>query len=112
MSSSGQAITATVYVFKTTDNTPITGDTANIALRLIKDGTEVTPAGSIAEVDATNCPGLYKMPLTGSENTGHFMTLHGKSTTMNSVIRPVQWTNENLPTANPGAAACSPIAAG
>lgn len=104
MASSGQAITASFYAFIASTSLGKTGDSASFTMRIVKDGTEATPAGAVVEIDATNCPGLYKIPLTGAENTGGFMALHGKSSTSGVVLQPALWTNENLPTAVPGAA--------
>ena len=66
---------------------------SEITLRLVSDGSVSTPSGSLAEVDATNLPGLYKLLITSGENDGSNMILGGKSSTADIVIRPVQWTN-------------------
>jgi len=104
MASSGQPITGYLYSFTQATNAGKTGDAANMVARLMQDGTEVTPAGVVTEVDATNCPGLYKVALTGAENTGFGMALHGKTTTGGVTVLPFLYTNEQLPTAAPAAA--------
>ena len=81
-----------------------TGDSGNFTLRLVSDGTVATPSGSVAEVDATNLPGLYKLLITLGENDGSNMILVGKRSTSDIVIRPVQWTNVVNPTALNGVA--------
>jgi len=66
---------------------------SEITLRLVSDGSVSTPSGSLAEVDATNLPGLYSLAVGSGENDGFNMILGGKSSTADVVIRPVQWTN-------------------
>jgi hypothetical protein len=104
MASSGLAMTGYLYSFTQATNAGKTGDAANMVARIVADGTEATPAGAVTEVDATNCPGLYKVALTGAENTGFGMVLHGKTTTGGVTVLPFMWTNEQLPTAAPAAA--------
>ncbi len=104
MASSGQAITQCVYAFIAASNLPKTGDAANIALQIIADGVAATPAGTVTEVSAANAPGIYKVALTGAENTGFGMMLAGKSSTIGVSVLPTDWTNEQLPTAAPNAA--------
>ncbi len=104
MASSGQPVTMCVYAFTEATNVPKTGDAANISVKLIADGTAATPAGTVTEVDATNAPGVYKVALTGAENTGFGMMLAGKSTTGGIAVIPTPWTNEQLPTAAAAAA--------
>jgi len=89
------AITVQFVVWDTANNVGKTGDTANITLRGVGDGTEFTPSSpSITEVDSTNLPGVYKASLTASENNGTFLTLGGKSSSTGCVIIPVSWSNE------------------
>jgi len=104
MASSGLAMTGYLYSFTEATNVPKTGDAANMVARILADGAEATPAGAVTEIDATNCPGLYKVALTAAENTGFGMALHGKTTTGGVAVLPMFWTNEQLPTAAPAAA--------
>ena len=71
-----------------------TGDSANITLRKVSDGTDGAIAGSVSEVSATNHPGLYSVTLTGGENNGDMMYVGGKSSSTDVVVTGCQWTNE------------------
>jgi len=88
------SITVTYFAQDTLTGLGKTGDAGNHALAVIKDGTRDACANSASEVDGTNHPGLYKVVITGDENDGAMMCLHGKSSTSNVVIYPVFWTNE------------------
>lgn len=102
MASRGQAITLSYVAWDTGANAGKTGDAANHTLRWVKDGTSAAPTNSPSEVDATNCPGVYKLTLTASECAGDVGVLCGKSATANVVVLPVVVTFEQLPTAAPG----------
>ena len=88
MATRGTAHTIEYWAFDTTAKTGKTGDVANHTLRWIKDGVSAAPFNAPAEVDATNCPGLYKLALTAAECTCDRGVLHGKSSTANVVIAP------------------------
>jgi hypothetical protein len=94
MSIRGTATTIVYLAWDTVNNIGKTGDVLNHTLRGICDGTEFTPAGTPAEVDATNLKGLYKIALTAAENNGNILTLGGISSTPNIIITPVNWMNE------------------
>ena len=105
MPSYGQTVTMQYVAWNTTANAGQTGDAVNHVLHWVKDGVEDTttlPSGS--EIDATNCPGLYKATLTATQCQCQVGTLCGKSSTAGVVILPVTVTFENLPTALPAAA--------
>lgn len=70
------------------------GDAANHSIFVIEDGTKSVVAATPAEVDNTDCPGLYKVVVAAGENNASVVTLHGKSTTSGVVISPVTWTND------------------
>ena len=89
---SGVALTA-VHFFVTDADGGVTGDDSNITLKVVKDGTAGAVAGSVSEVDATNAPGMYSVPLTAAENTGSMISLVGKSSTAATTVNPVSWTN-------------------
>lgn len=89
MSTRATSITISYQAWDTSANAGKTGDSGNHTLRWVKDGTSSAPANSPAEVDATNCPGLYKLVLTGTECTCDYGTLHGKSSTANISIMPI-----------------------
>lgn len=88
----------------TSADAPKTGDSANFTLRWVKDGTASATTNSASEVDSTNCPGLYKVTLTSTETDCLFGALHGKSSTANVYLIPVQVGFEQIPNAVPGAA--------
>jgi hypothetical protein len=85
----GVALTLTYVAWDTSANSGKTGDVANHTLRWVKDGTSSAPTNSPAEVDATNCPGVYKIALTAAECQAVFGTLCGKSSTADVSIMPV-----------------------
>src|ERR1700746_2707070 len=89
------SITFTFYAADILNGGGKTGDSANITLRGVGDGSEFTPATpSITEVDSANCPGLYKATFSTSENNYTVVTCHGKSSTSGVYIQPIQWSNE------------------
>jgi len=89
---SGVALTA-VHFFVTDADGGVTGDASNIALKVVKDGSVGAVAGSVSEVDATNAPGMYSVPLTAAENTGSMISLVGKTSTADTTVNPISWTN-------------------
>lgn len=85
----GQGGVVFYYAWDVTNNVPKTGDVANHTLRLVKDGgSPAAPTNSPSEVDATNCPGLYKLTLTNGEMVYTTVGLHGKSSTSGVYIMP------------------------
>jgi hypothetical protein len=91
----GLSITITYTAWNTSTNIGQTGDVANHTLRIIKDGTAAAPTNTPTEVDATNCPGEYKLTLTTTETTADTVKLAGKSSTANVVIIPVSLVTEH-----------------
>tara|TARA_Y100000310_G_scaffold68541_1_gene63911 strand:+ start:528 stop:1181 length:654 start_codon:yes stop_codon:yes gene_type:complete len=89
---SGVALTA-VHFFVTDADGGVTGDASNIALKVVKDGSVGAVAGSVSEVDATNAPGMYSVALTAAENTGSMISLVGKTSTADTTVNPISWTN-------------------
>ena len=94
MALKGVAITVQYTAWDTAANAGKTGDVANHTLKIIKDGTAATPTNSPAEVDATNCPGVYRLALTAAEMGYATVSLAGKSSTSGVVIIPVHITTE------------------
>ena len=90
----GTAVTIQYLAWDTANNVGKTGDVSNHTLRLIQDGTAAAPTNSPAEVDATNCPGVYKLAITAAEMEYNVITLAGKSSTANISISPVIMTTE------------------
>lgn len=89
------AITMCISVWNTNSGNFQTGDSANITVRGVGDGSEYTPAApNVTEMDATNLPGIYKVSLAAGENNYSIVLLGGKSSTAACVVQPVQWTNE------------------
>ena len=102
MASRGQALVVQYHAWNTGTNAYQAGDAANHTLRWVKDGASAAPANAPSEVDATNCPGVYKLTLTAAECTCDVGTLCGKSSTSGVVIVGVTVAFEQLPTAAPG----------
>jgi hypothetical protein len=100
----GVGITLQYLALNISTGTYVTGDVANHAMRWIKDGVAAAPTNTPVEVDATNAPGAYKVALTNTEMTCDTGMLHGKSSTANVIIIPVQITTEHgvLPTVQQG----------
>jgi hypothetical protein len=90
------ATTIVIHAYDTATGLGKTGDSANIALRVVADGTAGTIAGSVSEVDATNQPGVYKVTIASGENTGVQMSADGKSSTSGIVVVGYQWTNSAI----------------
>ena len=109
MATRGVSMTIQYVAVDTTTNMGKTGDAANHTLRWVKDGTPAAPTNAPAEVDATNCPGIYKLTLTASETNCNIGTLGGKSSTANVAIIPITIQFERLPDAAPGASGGVPV---
>ena len=88
------AITITYLAWDNTAKAGKTGDSANHTLKIILDGTAGTPTNAPAQVDATNCPGLYSLALTAGETNGNSVCIAGKSSTSGVVIVPTMFTTE------------------
>ena len=93
----------------TSANSGKTGDQGNHTLYWVKDGTASAATNAAAEVDATNCPGTYKVTITATEAQCIFGTLAGKSATANVVLIPTHIAFERLPNVAPGAQNGLPI---
>jgi hypothetical protein len=105
MPSYGVSVTLQYCAWNTGTNAGQTGDASNHTLRWIKDGVEDTSTfPSASEVDATNCPGVYKATITATQCQCQCGTLAGKSSTSSVSIIPMTVTFENLPSAAPAAA--------
>jgi len=86
MAQYGVSFVAYVTAYDSVAGTYKTGDSANIALRWTKDGTNSATTNAVAEVDATNSPGLYKVTITATEATCTAGQLSGKSSTATTII--------------------------
>jgi hypothetical protein len=104
MATRNVSMTVTFVAWDTSANTGKTGDTSQIAVKWIKDGTvETLDTNTVSEVDATNCPGVYKVSISAAEANCNIGTLAGKSTTSNIVVLPITIQFERLPDAAPAA---------
>jgi hypothetical protein len=82
MSRKNQAYTEYIYVWDIATNLPKTGDAANITIYTAKDGgSSAVSTNSVAEVDATNMPGVYSLALTAAEMNGDSIAVAGVSST-------------------------------
>ena len=100
MAQRGVAMTVEFLAWDTAANAPKTGDSANITLRWVKDGTSAAlTTTTVTEIDATNCPGLYKCDLSATETDAKMGTLHGKSATASIYVMPVEVGFVYTPTA-------------
>lgn len=89
------AIHKQIYAWDAVNGVGKTGDSGNITVRGVGDGSEYTPAApAVTEVDSTNLPGVYDVTLSASENNYSNNMIGGKSTSAGIVIQPVHWTNE------------------
>ena len=90
--------TATVVCIRAIDTVTglgKTGDGGNFTIRGVGDGAEYTPGTpAIAEIDATNLPGIYSISLSTSENNYTRNLVSGKSSTVGIILIPYQWENE------------------
>jgi len=91
MALKGAALTVTLTVWDTDNNTPRTGDAANLTLRVIQDGG--------APADATNSAaekenGEYALALTADEMDAGSVTVEGSSSTDNTVVFPLHIITE------------------
>ena len=103
MATRGVEMTLTFTAWDAGSSAPKTGDSGNFTLRWIKDGTASAPTNSAAELDATNCPGIYTLVITSTEADANLGCLAGKSSTADVSIIPTLIQFERLPNAAPGA---------
>jgi len=94
MPASGTAITIHYLAYNVTTGLFVTGDENNHTVRLVRDGTVITPTAGPTEPDATNCEGLYAVSLSAAEHSGVMHTLCVQSSTADVLIQPVTWTSE------------------
>lgn len=97
-----QSFVAYFYAFDTANNVAKTGDAGNITMYVDGDGgTPGATSNSVAEVDATNMPGEYRVTLTSDEANFDSFSLAGKSSTSDIVVYPMHYTTErgNIATA-------------
>jgi len=82
-------LTVSFLVWDTENNRGKTGDTNNITLRIIKDGgAAAAVTNSVAEVNAADMPGVYRVALTAAEMNADFVCVSGKSVSANTVVYP------------------------
>jgi hypothetical protein len=95
MAIKNKALTILYTAWDIENNNGKTGDNDNHTLKIIKDGTACIPTNTPTEVDAVNCPGIYKLLVTADEMNADSVSLCGKSSTTNVFIIPVQLTPED-----------------
>ncbi len=77
---------------------PRTGDAGNISAFIALNGADESAAtNSVAEVDATNCPGVYRLLLTAAELNADSVLVTATSSTGNTTLthvelHPYQWS--------------------
>lgn len=93
---------AVLQAWLTTNDTAVTGDSANISAFIsINGAAEAAATNSVTELDATNCPGVYLLALTQGETNGELIVVTGTSSTGNvrlraDIIRTEQWTYDGI----------------
>jgi hypothetical protein len=92
MSSQGVSTQAVVMSYNTTTGAYVVGDTANITLRLIKDGTVAAPTNSIVEPSGAGLRGAYVLALTSAETQFNTVWIGGNSSSANTIIVPITLT--------------------
>ena len=88
------AIILQYVAWDTVNNVGKTGDVGNHTIKLVRDGVVAIPTNTPVEVDATNCPGIYKLSLIASEMNCNVVTLAGKSSATGVSIIPITVTTE------------------
>jgi hypothetical protein len=94
MAIKGQGITIVYTAWDAANQAGKTGDAANHTLRVIGDGSAAEPTNAPAEVDATNCPGEYRLVLTADEMDADTVVVAGTSSTADVIIVPVRLVTE------------------
>lgn len=96
MAIKGQAINVTITAIDSSTGKRKTGDSGNISIYLVKDGTAAArnDATAISETDATNCPGEYTVELDATDMNANTVVVTGKSATANIEIVPVKIVTE------------------
>src|SRR5271166_3419315 len=106
---SGVACTLAYVAWNNSTNGPQTGDAANHAVRVLKDGTEITPAATPAEVDATHFPGVYTIAIAAGEAPTYLGIVGGTSSTASVSLLPAFYHFFFMPSAVAGAANGMPL---
>jgi hypothetical protein len=88
MAVKNQAITIKFSVVDVSTGLGKTGDTANLTIKLVRDGVVAAPTNAPVEVDAINAPGTYKIALTASEMNCDAIRVTRKSSTANVQVIP------------------------
>jgi len=80
-----------IFAWDTLNDTEKTGDAANIAAQISKDGGTTAASNDAAptELDATDAPGIYLFDTTQAETNADKVILFAKSSTAQVVIEPV-----------------------
>jgi len=80
-----------VFAWDTLNDTEKTGDAANIASQISKDGGTTAASNDAAptELDSTDAPGVYLFDTTQAETNCDLFILFAKSSTSNIKLEPV-----------------------
>ena len=88
------------------DGDYVTGDAANISASVIVDGVRQAATNAVAEIDATNAPGRYRLELTQAETNADSVEVAAVSSTTDvQVLAPALGPTLQDPTAAENAAA-------
>lgn len=99
MARKNQSYTEYLYAWDIATNLPKTGDAANITVYTAKDGgSSGVSTNSVAEVDATNMPGIYSLLLTAAEMNGNSIAVAGTSVTAQVQVNPAFISTEDIKT--------------
>lgn len=98
-----EGMTVVFTVWSVADDSPATGEAANLNIYIIKDGASAVAAdGTPAEVDATNAPGEYRLVLTdgsSGEMDAETVTVCGTCDTVDVVVIPLHIQTDAYPVA-------------
>ncbi|GIV03944.1 MAG: hypothetical protein KatS3mg015_2774 [Fimbriimonadales bacterium] len=75
---------------------PLTGDSANLSMFVVKDGSVGWATNSPVEVSATNLPGWYRLTLTDTELAGNSILVSGVSSTGGARVGGVMIYNQQI----------------
>ncbi len=92
MSSQGVSTQAVVMSYNTTTGAYVVGDSANITLKFIKDGSVTTPTNSVSEPSGAGIKGAYVLSLTSAETQCQTLWIGGNSSSANTIIVPITLT--------------------
>jgi hypothetical protein len=99
MAIKNQALVLSYLAWDTVNSVGKTGDAANHTIKILADGSLITPAASPIQADI-GLPGVYKISLTNAEMNYNCITLGGLSSTAGVSLIPVTIVTERGVLAN------------